>query len=105
MAVFLPEIKSVILKQELKGSQNHLVDGTYSSHPGGSDDKRIHMQCRRPGFDPGVRKISWRRAWQPTPVFLPGEFHGQRGLAGYSPLDHKESETTERKRLSHTRTS
>ena len=51
MAVFLPEIKSVILKQELKGSQNHLVDGTYSSHPGGSDDKRIHMQCRRPGFE------------------------------------------------------
>jgi len=32
------------------------------------------MQCRRPGFDPGVGKIPWRRAWQPTPVFLPGEF-------------------------------
>ena len=36
-----------------------------------------------------VRKIPWRRAWQPTPVFLPGEFHGQRSLAGYSPRGHK----------------
>jgi len=36
------------------------------------------------GFDPWVRKISWKRAWQPIPVFLPGESHGQRSLAGYS---------------------
>ena len=36
-----------------------------------------------------------RRKWQPTPVFLPGEFHGQRGLAGYSPWDHKKSDMTE----------
>ena len=42
------------------------------------------LQCRRPGFDPWVGKIPWRREWQPTPVFLPGEFHGQRRLAGYS---------------------
>ena len=34
------------------------------------------------------------RKWQPTPVFLPGEFHGQRSLAGYSPWDHKEPDTT-----------
>ena len=40
---------------------------------------------RRPVFDPWVRKIPWRREWQPTPVFLPGEFHGQRSQAGYSP--------------------
>ena len=42
-----------------------------------------------------VGKIPWRRAWQPTPVFLPGESHGQRSLAGYSPWGHKESGTTE----------
>jgi len=36
------------------------------------------------GFNPWVRKIPWRMAWQPTPVFLPGESHGQRSLAGYS---------------------
>ena len=39
--------------------------------------------------------IYWRRARQPTPVFLPGEFHGQRNLAGYSPWGHKESDMTE----------
>ena len=49
----------------------------------------------RPGFDPWVGKIPWRRAWQPTPVFLPGESHGQRSLVGYSPWGHKESDTTE----------
>ena len=53
-------------------------------------------QCRRPGFDPWVRKIPWRRAWQLTPVFLPGEFHGQRSLGGYSPRGHKELDRTER---------
>ena len=41
-------------------------------------------------------QIPWRRKWKPTPVFLPGESHGQRSLAGYRPRDHKESDTTER---------
>ena len=45
---------------------------------------RICLQCRRPGFDPWVRKIPWRRKGQPAQVFLPGESHGQRSLAGYS---------------------
>ena len=45
-------------------------------------------------------KIPWRREWQPTPVFLPGEFHGQRSLAGYSPQGCKELGTTERLTLS-----
>ena len=47
--------------------------------------KRIHLQCRsyrRYGFDPWVGKIPWRRKSQPTPVFLPGKSHGQRGLKG-----------------------
>ena len=44
---------------------------------------------------PWVRKIPWRRAWQPTPVFLPGESHGQRGLVGYSPWGCTESDMTE----------
>ena len=46
---------------------------------------RICLQCRRPGFDPWVRKIPWRREWQPTPVFFLGKSHGQRKLEGYSP--------------------
>ena len=51
--------------------------------------------CRRPGFDPWVRKMPWRKKWQPTPVFLSGEFHGQMTLAGSSPWSRKESDTTE----------
>ena len=42
-------------------------------------------RCNRCGFSPWVRKISWRRKWQPTPIFLPGGSHGQRNLASYSP--------------------
>ena len=52
-------------------------------------------RCKRRGFDPWVGKILWRRAWQPTLVFLPGESHGQRSLAGYGQEGHKESDTTE----------
>ena len=50
---------------------------------------------QRPGFDPWVGNILWRRDWLPTPVFLPGEFHGQRSLAGYTPLVRKEMDRTE----------
>ena len=46
-------------------------------------------------FDPQIGKTPWSRKWQPAPVFLPGKFHGQRSLAGYSPWGCKESDTTE----------
>ena len=46
-------------------------------------------------FDPWVRKITRRRKWQPTSVFLPGEFHGRRNLVGYSPWACKESDMTD----------
>ena len=49
-----------------------------------------HRRCR---FDPWVRKIPWRRKWQLTPVFLPGESHRQRSLAVYSPWGPKELDT------------
>ena len=55
----------------------------------------VCLQCRRPTFDPWVGKIPWRRKWQPTPVFLPGEVHGQRSLVGHSPWGHKELDSTE----------
>ena len=57
-----------------------------------------HANVGRPkrlGFIPWVGKIPRRRAWQSTPVFLPGESQGQRSLAGYSPWGYKESDTTE----------
>ena len=66
--------------------------------PRGTSGKEPTCQCRRRkrcGFDPWVGKIPCRRKWQPTPVFLPGESHGQRSLVGHSPWGHKESDTTE----------
>ena len=60
------------------------------------DSKSICLQCGRPGSDPWVGKIPGRRKWQPIPIFLPGESHGQRSLGGCSPWGHKESDMTER---------
>ena len=60
--------------------------------PAGSSGKESTCRCRRCkrcGFEPWVGRISWRRWWQPTPVTLPGECHGQRSLAGYSPWGAK----------------
>ena len=51
--------------------------------------KEFACQCHRLRLNPWVGKISWRRKWRPTPVFLPGEFHGQRSMAGYSPWGNK----------------
>ena len=55
----------------------------------------LNLPAMQIGFDPWVGKIPWRRKWQPTPVFLPGESHGQRSLVGYSPWGPRESDTTE----------
>ena len=66
--------------------------------PGGTSGKEPACQCRRCKncrFNPWVGQIPWRRAWQPTPIFLPGESHGQRSLEGYSPWGHRESDMTE----------
>ena len=54
--------------------------------------KESTYQFRRCGFHPWVGKISWRRKWQPTPVFPPEESHGQRSLVGYSPWGCKRVE-------------
>ena len=56
--------------------------------PANAGDKRC-------GFDPWVRKIPWRRKWQPTPIFLLGKSHAQRSLVGYSPRGRKKSDLTE----------
>ena len=56
--------------------------------------KESACQCRRRGFNPWVGKIPWRRKWQPTAVFLPGESHGQRSLVGYSPWGCNELDPT-----------
>ena len=60
------------------------------------------QETRETGFNPWVRKIPWSRKWQPTPVLLPGKFHGQRSLEGYSPWGRKGSNVTHsRRRMEH----
>ena len=61
------------------------IEWDNSNSCGGKEPACKCRRCKRRGFDPWVRKIPWRRAWLPTPVFLPEESHGQRSLAGYSP--------------------
>ena len=66
--------------------------------PGDASGKELTCQyrrCKRCRFNPSVGKIPWRKKWQPTPVLLPGESHGQRSLMGYGPWGRKESDTTE----------
>ena len=63
--------------------------------------KQSICQCRRLGFDLSVRKIPWRRKWQPSSIFLPEKFHGQRSLVGYSPRGHEEEDlVTQQQQLS-----
>ena len=60
--------------------------------PRWNSGKEFACQCKRRkrhSFNPWVRKIPWSRKWQPTPVFLPAEAHGQRSLVGHSPWGHK----------------
>ena len=67
----------------------------FSGGASGKEPASQCKKCKRCGFDPWVGKITWRRAWQPTPVFLPEESHEQRNLVGYNPWGGKESDTTE----------
>ena len=91
MAEVIPKTTSTInlgpcLKSscsELAISLVHLVSFTWL--PWWLSGKESTCQCRRPKFDAWVGKIPWRKKWQPTPVFLPGESHRQKSLAGYSP--------------------
>ena len=61
----------------------------YKGIPWWLSGKETACQAGACGFIPWVRKIPWRREWQPTLVFLPGKSHGQKSLAGFSPLGHK----------------
>ena len=82
-------------KEEGTGSKS---PASLTGFPGGASGKEHICQCRRHkrrGFSRLVEKIPWRRAWQPTPIFLPGQSHGQKNLVGYSPRNCKELDTTE----------
>ena len=77
-------------QQKLRGYMSYLPSGL-SKWLSGKESTCQWRRHRRHGFNPWIRKIPWRRKWQPTPVFLPGESHRQRSLAGY-----KQSDVTER---------
>ena len=87
--------KKIILFYSIIGLQS-CFSFRCTGFPGGTRDKEPECQCSRlesHGLDPWVGKIPWRRKWQPTPVLLAGESHGQRSLAGYSPWGCKELTT------------
>ena len=83
-----------------KNISDDVINRYFKSFPVISDDKETTCNTRDPGSISVVRKISWRRECLPTPVLLPGEFHGQRSLVGYHPGNHKESDTTKQLTLS-----
>ena len=83
----------------------YLIISLCGGFPGGTSGTEPacqHRRLKRCGFNPWVGKIPWRRQWQPTPVFLPGEPHGQRNLADCGPQGHKESHMTEVTLQAHT---
>ena len=87
--------------KKIRGQKGFLVFGVFYEKKGflrgtgGKEPACQSRKCKRQGFNPWVGTIPWRREWQPTPVFLPGESHGQRNLVGYSPWGRKELDTTE----------
>ena len=84
--------------RESSQKRKHLSQTSNKGKSNSTNGKEPTGQCRRRKrcrFDPWVGKIPWRKSRQPTPVFLPGESHGQSSLAGYSPWGHKELDTTE----------
>ena len=99
--IWHPSMIKTLQKVGIEGTYLNIIKAIYDTQgfPGGTSGKEPACQCRRHTrfrFNSWVRKIPWRRAWQCTSVFLPGESHGQRSLVGYSPWGRKELDTTER---------
>ena len=87
-----------LIKAEKKQYLNKMRTGIYEASQVTLVAKNLPINAvdiRDVGLIPGMLLQSQFDPWQPTPVFLSGEFHGQRSLAGYSPLGHQESDTTE----------
>ena len=86
---------SIKKKMKLKNKNDFTYLSLFWGFTGGSDSKESPCNAGDLGSIPGSERFPWSREWQPTPVFLPGEFHGHWNLMGYSPWTHKESDMTE----------
>ena len=84
-----------VIKSQTRLSDFTTVCGGFPSDASGKESSCQRTRCKGCRFNPWIGKIPWRRKWQPTPVFLPGEFHAQRSLVGYCPWGCKDSDTTE----------
>ena len=95
-------IKSMNRKKDWKKISQNFNSNNLSilPFPGGSNNKQFSCNSGDLSSVPGLEDLPWTREWQPTPIFLPGESHGQRSLVDYSPWGLKESDMTER--LTHT---
>jgi len=90
MDMSLTKLQELVMKREAWHAGVHGVAKNWTQQSkrtelSGKEPACQFRRCKRHGFDPWIRKIPWRRAWQPTPVLLPGESHEHRSLAGYSP--------------------
>ena len=77
-------------------NNNYIIPGIFRKTYKCLTGKESTCQSWRCEFDPWIRKITWRRKWQPTLVILPGKSHGQQSQVGYSPCGRKESDRTEK---------
>ena len=77
------------------GLRNGGVEGIEGVFPGGPVVRNLPANVGDMCLIPGSRKFPWRRKWQPVPVLLPGEYHGQRSLVGYSSWGHRKLDMTE----------
>ena len=87
-AYYMPENNNTPISEGPNLADTYINCFGSGGFPGGASGKEPTCQCRRCkrcGFDPWIGKMPWGRAWQPTPVFLPGKSLGQRSLVGYSP--------------------
>ena len=90
--------ESMCTKLSIKNEMRIKTLYDMNDFPGGAGGKEPACQCRRHKrhrFDSWARKIPWSRKWQPTPIFLSGESHGQKNLVGCSPEGHTELDMTE----------
>ena len=86
---------------KIRWRRDGLPTPVFLGFPGGSEYKESACKAGDLGSIPGLRRYLVRRKWLPTPVFLPGDLHGQRSLVGCSPSGHKELEMTERLSTAH----